>query len=70
MRSTGDWQKAFDLSLAAQAVMTEMEPLLCSDLGKIGQAADADASITNQALQAFACPHHSRESHACESGLP
>jgi uncharacterized membrane protein YvlD (DUF360 family) len=53
---TGKWQKAFDLSIAAQEVISEMEPLLCSTWDRLGKLPTADANITNQALQTFACP--------------
>ncbi len=53
---TGNWQKAFDSSLAAQAVITEMEPLLCSTWEDLGKLPTADVDITNQAMQVFACP--------------
>jgi len=53
---TGNWQRALDLSLAAQKVISEMEPLLCSTWEDLGKLPSADPNITNQAMQAFACP--------------
>lgn len=52
---TGNWQKAYDLSLAAQKLITEMEPLLCASWERLDKLPSADPNIVNQAMQAFSC---------------
>ncbi len=52
---TGDWQKAYDLSMDAEVSVREMEPLLCSTWARLGQITGADAAIVDKARQTFAC---------------
>ncbi len=52
---TGDWQKAYELSVAARATVKDMEPVLCSTWTRLGQIPGADSGILNKAQQAFAC---------------
>jgi hypothetical protein len=52
---TGDWQKAYDLSLAAQKTVKDMEPLLCSTWARLAQLPGADTGFVDQAKQSFAC---------------
>ncbi len=52
---TGDWQKAYELSLSAQAVISEMDPLLCSTWIRLAALPSADLSVVDRAKQAFSC---------------
>jgi len=52
---TGDWQKAYELSIAAQATVKDMEPLLCSTWGRLGQIPAADTAMVQRARETFAC---------------
>ena len=52
---TGDWQKAFELSVAAQAATKEMDPLLCLTWQRLAQIPAADAALVTQATNKFAC---------------
>jgi hypothetical protein len=51
----GDWQGALDLSLEAQGIISEMEPVLCSTWTRIEQLPEVDLSAVRAARQAFAC---------------
>lgn len=51
----GDWQKAYDLSLAAQKLTTQTEPLLCQNWERLSKLPSADMNIMNQANQSFSC---------------
>lgn len=51
----GDWQGALHLSLEAQGIISEMEPVLCSTWTRMGQLPDADRSVVRAAQQEFAC---------------
>ncbi len=53
----GDWQDAYDLSLAAQKLTTGMEPLLCANWNRLSKLPSADANIVDQIKQAFSCPN-------------
>lgn len=52
---TGDWQKALELSHAAQALTTQMDPLLCATWMSLGGLPSANANVVAQARQSFAC---------------
>lgn len=52
---TDNWQKAYELSLAAQKLTVGLEPLLCNNWGRLGQLPSADASLVNRAMQTFSC---------------
>jgi uncharacterized membrane protein YvlD (DUF360 family) len=52
---TGDWQKAYDLSLAAQSATKEMNPLLCSTWERLTKLPSADAGLIDRAKQSFTC---------------
>lgn len=52
---SGDWQKAYELSLAAQKTTKEMEPLLCFTWQRLSKLPSADAALVQQTQQAFAC---------------
>jgi hypothetical protein len=51
-----DWQKAYDLSLAAQKLTTGLEPLLCANWDRLGKLPSADITIVDQVKLAFSCP--------------
>jgi hypothetical protein len=53
----GEWQKAYDLSLAAQKLTTGLEPLLCANWNRLGKLPSANINILVQAKQSFACPN-------------
>jgi hypothetical protein len=53
----GDWQKAYDLSLAAQKLTTGIEPLLCANWARFSNFPSANAKTASQARQAFSCPN-------------
>lgn len=52
----GEWQQALDLSLSAQAIIGEMEPLLCSTWSRLASLPAADLATVKSARQAFGCP--------------
>ena len=52
----GDWQKAYDLSLAAQKLTTGIEPFLCSNWARFGSITSASPNIVSQVKQTFSCP--------------
>lgn len=52
---TGDWQKGYDLSLAAQAATKEMDPLLCTTWERLGKLPSVDAGLLARAVHAFSC---------------
>jgi hypothetical protein len=52
---TGDWQKAYDLSLAAQAATKEMNPLLCLTWNRLSKLPAADIGLVSRANQSFTC---------------
>jgi hypothetical protein len=52
---TGDWEAALDISREAQAIVSEMEPLLCSTWARLAQLGSTDAAIVQSARQAFNC---------------
>ncbi len=52
---TGNWQKAYELSLAAQAVISEMDPLLCSTWTRLGAFSTSDMTVVRQAEKSFSC---------------
>lgn len=52
---TGDWRKAYELSLAAQKLTAGMEPVLCANWNRLGNLPASDAQLVNQARQDFSC---------------
>jgi hypothetical protein len=52
----GDWQGALKLSLAAQASISEMSPLLCFTWDRLGKLPSADNMAIQDARLTFACP--------------
>lgn len=52
---TGNWQKAYELSLAAQKSVKEMEPFLCTVWKKFSKLPSVDMKTVNQSMQAFSC---------------
>lgn len=52
---TGDWRKALELSRAAQALTTQMDPLLCATWSSLGGLPSADAGVLAEARRSFAC---------------
>jgi hypothetical protein len=52
---TGDWKKAYELSLAAQSTVKNMEPLLCSTWERLGKLSAADAVLLDKAERGFSC---------------
>ena len=52
---TGDWQRAYELSLSAQAATKEMNPLLCSTWERLSKLPSANATLGERAKQNFAC---------------
>jgi hypothetical protein len=52
----GQWKEAVDLSLAAQASVSEMSPVLCSTWQRLGSLPSADPTLVRWATSAFACP--------------
>ncbi len=52
---TGDWKKAYELSLSAQAATKEMDPLLCATWQRLSKLPSADAGLVNQAMHSFMC---------------
>jgi hypothetical protein len=52
----GSWSEALRLSQAAQASISEMEPLLCSTWERLGRLPSADASAVGDAHRLFECP--------------
>jgi hypothetical protein len=52
---TGDWQGALELSREAQAIVSEMEPVLCSTWERLALDEAADASVVQIARDALGC---------------
>ncbi len=52
---TGNWQKAYNLSIAAQRLTAGLEPLLCNNWARLGELPSADAGLVARAAQAFSC---------------
>jgi len=52
---TGDWQRALELSRAAQTVSVQMDPLLCATWSSLAGLPTANTGIVAQARQDFAC---------------
>ena len=53
---SGDWHGALELSLQAQTIVDEMEPLLCSTWTRLSRLPAPDADALQAAREAFACP--------------
>ncbi len=52
---TGDWQKAYDLSVEAHLYTKNMEPLLCGTWQRLAKLPSADAALVDKALATFVC---------------
>ncbi|HEY9153144.1 MAG TPA: hypothetical protein VIN60_09690 [Anaerolineales bacterium] len=52
---TGDWQKAYDLTLSAQKLTANLEPMLCANWSRLNQLPSPDAKIMDQVKQALSC---------------
>ncbi len=52
---SGDWQKAYDLTLAAQKLTSNLETMLCDNWSRLNQLPSPDAKIIDQAKQALSC---------------
>jgi hypothetical protein len=52
---TGNWQKAYDLTLAAQEVSSGLKKMLCANWSRLGEIPSADMNVVEQAKQSFAC---------------
>jgi hypothetical protein len=51
----GDWQTAYDLSLAVQKLTPLTEPLLCQNWDRLSKLVSANTNIVNQVKQTFLC---------------
>lgn len=52
---TGDWQKAYDLTITAQALTPRHKKMLCSNWDRLGQIPSADMITVEQIDQYLAC---------------
>jgi hypothetical protein len=52
---SGDWQKALELSQAADITTAEMKPLLCFTWDRLGKLPGANGSAVEKARQTFSC---------------
>jgi hypothetical protein len=52
---TGDWQTAYDLSLAVQKLNIKTEPLLCQNWERLSKLPSSDLNIVNSIKQSFSC---------------
>ena len=52
---TGDWNGALELSREAQAIISEMEPFLCSTWARLAGSPNVDTAVVQTAQQAFSC---------------
>ena len=51
----GDWQTAYDLSLAVQKLTPLTEPLICQNWDRLSKLVSANTNIVNQVKQTFLC---------------
>lgn len=52
---TGDWQKAYDLTIAAEKLSARQKKMLCSNWTRLGEIPSADMNIVNQVDQLLSC---------------
>ena len=52
---TGNWQKAYDLTLAAQKLTSNLETMLCDNWSRLNQLSSPDVKIIDQVKQALSC---------------
>jgi len=52
---TGDWQKAYDLTLAAQKLTSNLEAMLCDNWFRLDQISSPDTKIIEQVKQSLSC---------------
>ena len=52
---TGNWQKAYDLTLAAQKLTSDLEPMLCANWSRLNQLSSPDMKIIDQVKQSLPC---------------
>jgi hypothetical protein len=52
---TGNWQKAYELTLAAQKVNAGLKKLLCMNWSRLSAIPSADMKIVQQAKQSLSC---------------
>ncbi len=52
---TGNWQKAYDLTLAARNLTSNLETLLCNNWARLNQMPSSDANYMEQVRQSLSC---------------
>ncbi len=52
---TGNWQKAYGLTLSAQKLTSNLETMLCDNWLRLNQLPSPDAKIIDQVKQALSC---------------
>lgn len=52
---TGEWQKAYDLTSAAQNEGKGLKKMLCANWSRLGEVPSADMEVIEQAMQSLAC---------------
>jgi len=50
-----DWQKAYDLTLAAQKEGKGLKKMLCANWSRLSEVPSADTEVVEQAMQSLAC---------------
>ncbi|MGE5464130.1 MAG: hypothetical protein ACM3PS_12285, partial [Syntrophothermus sp.] len=52
---TGDWQKAYELTRAAQKTNAGLKKILCTNWSRLGQLPSADMGVIQEARQTLSC---------------
>ncbi|RPI93728.1 MAG: hypothetical protein EHM40_08890 [Chloroflexi bacterium] len=52
---TGNWQKAYDLTLAAEGVNSGLKKMLCANWSRLSEIPSADPGVIEQARQSLSC---------------
>jgi hypothetical protein len=52
---TGEWQKAYDLTSAAQNEGKGLKKMLCANWSRLGEVPSADMEVVERAMQSLAC---------------
>jgi hypothetical protein len=52
---TGNWQKAYDLTLTAQKLTSNLETMLCDNWSRLSQISSPDTKIIEQIKQSLSC---------------
>jgi len=52
---TGNWQKAYDLTLSAQKLTSNLETMLCNNWSRLNQLSAPDTKIIEQVKQSLSC---------------